>query len=40
MKRIEYFEYGYLLEKGDKHELDLPVAKAVSRMLGGTLHHK
>lgn len=40
VKRIEYFEYGYLLEKGDKHELDLPVAKAVSRMLGGTLHQK
>jgi hypothetical protein len=38
LKRVEYFEYAYLLEKGDKHELDLPVAKAISRMLGGTLH--
>lgn len=38
VKRIEYFEYGYLLDKGDKHELDLPVAKAISRMLNGTLH--
>jgi hypothetical protein len=37
-KRVEYFEYVYLLEKGDKHELDLPVAKAISRMLNGTLH--
>ena len=37
-RRVEYFEYNYLLAPGEKQELDPSAAAAISRMLGGTLH--